>query len=138
MVRMESNEPLRDDRVRQPFRMRETTRDITVLIQAREILRRGNDRHQLRPSFCGEPDRIELHAIGLARELVEVRSELRVVRQHIIGADLVAEFLERRRDLLRVRIGSGREREQDERQGPEEACRHVGPVGCGMSHRGSC
>ena len=63
------------------------------------VLGRGDDRHQLIAALGGLADRLHDHAIGFGVELAHELGELGVVRQHVVGADLVAEELFRRGDL---------------------------------------
>ncbi len=73
--------------------------DLAVAVQLLEVLGRRDDRHQLVAALGGLADALHDHAIGLGVQLAHVLGELRVVGQHVVGANLVAEELLRRRDL---------------------------------------
>src|SRR5581483_5102199 len=101
--------------VGEPFGERQPARDFFVAIELLEVLRRRDDRHQLIAPFGGLADALDRDAIGLAIELPHELGELRVVRQHVIGANLMAEELLGRRDVLRC-LGRRIGREQCEQQ----------------------
>ena len=96
-------------------------REVFVILGGRD------DRHQLIATLGGLPDALEGHAIRLGVELAEELGELRVVRQDVVGADLVAEELLRRGDPAvrpAARCGGGRERDghEDESERIALAC----------------
>ena len=79
--------------------LRQAARDLLVAIELLEVLGRGDDRHQLIAALGGLADRLDDHAIGFGIELLHVLGELGVVREHVVGADVVAEECLRRGDL---------------------------------------
>ena len=85
--------------VGQPLGQCEPPGDVLVLLQVLVVLRRGDDRHQLVAALGGLADALHGHAVGVGVELAEELGELGVVRQHVVGADLMAEELLRGRDL---------------------------------------
>ena len=58
--------------VRQPFGQRQPAGDLLVPGQVPVVLRRGDDRHQMRPSFRGLADLHQNHSGGLTFELPPV------------------------------------------------------------------
>ena len=81
-------------------------RDLLVAIELLVVLRRRDDRHQLRAALGGLADLHHLHAIRFLVELLPVLDELRVGGELIVVADVEAEELLGRGDGLRP--GGGR------------------------------
>ncbi len=80
---------------------RESPRDVFVAIQFLEILRRGDDRHQLRAAFGRLADLDDFHPIGFLVEFVPVLDELIVGGELVIVADIEAKVLLRGGNPLR-------------------------------------
>ena len=99
-----------------PSRLRESARDVLVAREIAVIGRARDDRHDLRTSLFRHADGVEHDAVALAGHLREVLMQLGVVRQHVVGADLVPEERFGRGDA-RLRIGGG---------GRQERCTHKG------------
>ena len=74
--------------------------DFLVAGELLVVLRARHDGHDLRPAFFRETDRVQRHTVAFLRDGGEPLVELRVVRQLVVGADLVAEELFRRGALL--------------------------------------
>ena len=89
--------------VGQPFGGGQPARDLLVAIELLVVLRRRDDRHQLRAAFGGLADLHHLHPVGLLVELLPVLDELRVGGELIVVADVEAEVLLGRGDGLRRR-----------------------------------
>src|SRR5579883_182025 len=84
--------------------------DLPVMFEILEVRRRGEDRHVLAPSLGGRADIDQLHAVALARQLLPISDELRVVRNLIIVADIESEEVLGSGDVrggLRPEAGSG-------------------------------
>ena len=64
-------------------------RDLFVSRQIFQVRRRRHDRHNLRPSFFSQPDRVEDHAVTLLRNGREEGVQLGVVGELVVGADVV-------------------------------------------------
>ena len=79
--------------VGQALGLGQPARDLAVAVQLLEVLGRRDDRHQLVAALGGLADALDDHPVGLRIELAHVLGELRVVRQHVVGANLVAEEL---------------------------------------------
>ena len=106
--------------VGQALGQREPLRDVLVLLQVLVVLRRRDDRHQLIAALGGLADALHDHAVGLGVELADELGELGVVRQDVVGADLMAEKRLRRGDLDRGLGGGGRGREGERQQEKED------------------
>ena len=85
-------------RVRHPFGRGQRAGDLFVAVQVPVVLRRGDDRHQLRTPFLGHPDRVQHHAVRLGRQLLPVGHELPIRGQEIVRPQRLAELGLRRRD----------------------------------------
>jgi hypothetical protein len=101
---------------------RQTPRNVLVPVESLVIGRRRQDRHELWTSFGGETDGVEHHAVRLAGQRLPVRHELRVVGQHVVRADLMAEMRGWRGELRRLRVDRRNEREAHDRG--EKGARH--------------
>ena len=91
------------------------------------IFRRGDDRHELVAALGRRPDRLQRHARGLGGQRLPVAGEVTVVREFVVGADLVAEEGLRGRQLLRE-AGPGGHDCEDDRDGRQGSADR-GPVG---------
>ncbi len=76
----------------------------------REVLGRGDHRHDHPLPVRRVPDLLEDQAVRVGREVIPVRSQLRVVGEESVLADVVAEELFR---ALKLRDRSGREQDGD-------------------------
>ncbi len=65
--------------------------DVLVAVELLEVLRRRDDRHELRATFGRLPDLLHDHAVGLGVDLLPVFLELIVVRQLPVVADVEPE-----------------------------------------------
>src|SRR4029079_5795216 len=97
----------------EPFGRRESSRDLLVAVELLHVLRRRDDRHELRPTLGRLADLDQLHAIGLLRQLAPVLLELVVVGEPVVVADVVAELFLGTRD---VALALRDRREEEERQ----------------------
>ena len=105
------------------------------------ILRRRDDRHELRTSFGALPHLLNDHAVAFGVDLLPVLDELRVRRQTIVVADIEAEMILGRRDAAlrekcRRHRGNGRSDEhQIARVAPQRMVHlHNEPRGMGSVH----
>ena len=112
---------------------RQLARNLPVAVELLEVLGRRDDGHQLITAFGRLADGLHHHAVGLGVELAQVLRELRVVGQHVIGADWVAEELLGRGDPGDRRPGLGLRRREGEEDGEDGERKQSG---CG-SHRGA-
>ena len=79
---------------------RETARDLSIFLQARVVLGRRHDRHQLRAIFSRTSDLLEYHPRGLGGEFLPVRRHLRVARELVVRTDFMPKVLLGRGDGL--------------------------------------
>ena len=68
-------------------------RDLLVAIELLEVLRRGDDRGEMRPALFGLADLDDLHPGGFLVDLLPVGLELIVGGELIVVADVEAEVL---------------------------------------------
>ena len=103
---------------------------LPVLLQPRQVRGTRQNRHQLRASLGGQADGVELHAVGLLRQLFPPALQLRVRRQEIVGADRCPEGLLRRGErLLRGdRKSTARARSNERRERMRESGMRSGNV----------
>lgn len=97
----------------EPLALGELHRDVFVLLQELEILRRRDDRRELGPSFGRLAHLDYLHPVRLGVGLLPIRDELIVVGKEVVVTDVMAEKLLRRRN---VTLGAGSCRTYYERQ----------------------
>ena len=88
---------------------------VAVLRELFDVRGTRHDHRELRPALGGEPDGIELRPLRFPGDLLPIAGELRVVRQPVVVADVVAEELLRCGDLLGCHIRR-RQTERDERE----------------------
>ena len=100
--------------VGQTFRVCEPLRRFLVAREVLQIVRGGDDRHQLGTALGRVPDGVQHHAGGLPRELLPVCEQLGVGRQLVIGAEVEAQgFLGRGNAALgQDRCGGRNDRER--------------------------
>ena len=73
---------------------RQPARDLFVARQVLQVGRRGDDRHDLRPTFLRHADRVEDYAVALLRDGREEGVQFGVVGELVVGADVMPkEFL---------------------------------------------
>jgi hypothetical protein len=116
--------------------------DLLVSREVPVVLRRGDDRHQVRPALRGPPDFDDLDAIGLRFELVPVGSDLLVVGEEVVVAEVGAELFLRRGDVGLRRSGRGGESDGSKRDGSKrDGSKRDGKRCCGETaakrHRAS-
>ncbi len=78
--------------VGQTFGKREAPGNVPEAVQARVVLGRGKDRHELGAPLRRVSDRVEGHPRRFLGQLLPVRRQLCVGREEVIGSDLVIEF----------------------------------------------
>ena len=105
---------------------REAGGDLPVFVEVRVVLGRGDDRHELVSALGGRPDRLQRHARGFGGQRLPVAGEVAVVRQFVVGADLVAEEGLRGRQFLREAGPRGEDAEDDRGGGQNAAGRSPG------------
>ncbi len=80
------------------FRKGEPAGDLAVAAEAAVVVGRGQDGHPLGPALRGPADIDQFHPAGLGGQLFPVGGELRIVRQHIVVAQVETELLAGSRD----------------------------------------
>uniref|UniRef100_A0A0N5A4K1 LigA n=1 Tax=Parastrongyloides trichosuri TaxID=131310 RepID=A0A0N5A4K1_PARTI len=98
-------------------------RDLLIAVDVGQVLRRGDDREVLRPSFRRATDLQQLHPVGLPRQGMQIALELGVGDQAIVRSDLMAERLQRR--------GQGAGGRRGRRRGGGEGGRRLKGQGAG-------
>ena len=91
-------------------------RDLLVAIELGEVLRRGDDRGEMRPAFLGLADLDDLHPARFLVDLLPVLDELIVGGQVVVVADVEAEELLGRGDGRGLRLGGGGRRRGNHEQ----------------------
>ena len=105
----------------------ELARDLLVLRQIPDVLRRRDDGHPLVAAFLGLADALQLHARAFGGELLPVGFELGVVGDHVVVAQVEAEGFFRGGDAgggLRVQQADGDSCRGEKRR--DRSIRHIG------------